>query len=753
MRRAGTLVLVTFLCLLPSVPSLARRVVGRTQAVFHWAPASGPVAGYVVYVSRDGGPFVRSEGSPVAASARSAVVRGAVGETLRVRVAPVDASGAEGPPSPVSEAARFVAGTAPSRTPSARDLVGRKRAVFEWEPSSGSVAGYAVHVSRNGGPFRREGSLVATDVRRAVIRGDFGETVRVRVAAVAPSGSAGPLSEPSEAVVFLEPAVAGGATSPEPPGEGTEALVWGGGGSGTPRGWSHRVSLSSRPTQVGLSGHIEEPVVIAGPPTLRGSDEGVIQLREVTRYGFRAAFREWAHLDGGHTEESAPFLVLPAGHGTLPGGVQWEAGRLSLRGRRGWRRQRFESAFDGRPGVFLTLQSSNGAAPVAVRARAVDATGFEAALFPEEAHRGAVPRETVGYVALHVPAGSGRLSGRAGELPFLLRRLAVSSQPTPLLGSALHLEEDRSSDDERTHGPELLDLFALGPHVFAQDVSSRSPDPVSVRRLAPPEGAGFEWGTVPAVDDRWQTVPFGSAFEDPILVVGSPGWSDAEPVLARVRNVGSHGFEVRLEEWEYQDGVHGAETLRYLVAERGIHALGERLMIEASSVETDALLREGGTPVSFGWDFTGAPAVFTGITTRNGAQPVVSRVLGRGADGFRVALQEEEALAASGHRRERVDWIAIQTGWAQATPDRRVRIDSTSAHSGWMRRFPLVPGAPGPSSPLTALAGVVSAAGHNPVSPRVVRTGSVVRVHLQEEQSLDPELYHQAEDLVLFVAD
>lgn len=650
----------------------------------------------------------------------------------------------------------LVMGVAAASPSPARELVGKTQAVFRWQPAQGPVAGYVLYVSRNGGPFVRvRGETIPPATRRATLRGRFDETARVRVAAVDASGREGPPSPASEPVTFVDPESPGGSgRSGSAAGSGGSLVLTGGDLQGA-HGWSHDVTVSSKPTRVGLSGEIAEPVVLAGPPTRNGGQPGVLQLRNVTRYGFTAAFREWSYLDGGHAEEHAPFLVVPAGHGVLADGTTWEAGRFVLRGPRAFRWTRFQSRFPGRPAVFLTVQTSNGDAPVAVRARAVDEGGFEAALFPEEGHSGEVPPETVGYVAIHSERGSGRLAEGSGDVPFLLRRVPAVAGSAAFLGSVLRIEEEQSFDEETEHTQEALDVLALGPHLFAQDVSTRGFNAMSLRRLPPPEDAGFEWGTIPAVDDRWHTVPFGRAFEDPVLVVGSPGASEDDPPVVRVRDLGPRGFEVTLDEWIYLDGAHGGEPLRYMVAERGVHAVGggAGLLLEASSVETGALLRDGGTGVPITAPFDAPPAIFAGIASRRGGQPVVPRVYALSPSGFRVALQEEEALA-DGHVPERVDWIALRTGSTAAAPGRRVRVGLAEVDGYWNRVHASDPSEPGALDPLTALATADGVHGDNPIQVRVVQPHrGRVWVRLQEERSLDPEVDHLTEEVAVFLGE
>jgi len=93
----------------------AIQVVGRESAELAWAPASGPVHAYGVFISRNGDGF--SAGPEQFVWEPSATIEGAFGQALLVRVAAYDAVGNQGPISPVSEPIEFVASAEPDPIP------------------------------------------------------------------------------------------------------------------------------------------------------------------------------------------------------------------------------------------------------------------------------------------------------------------------------------------------------------------------------------------------------------------------------------------------------------------------------------------------------------------------------------------------------------------------------------------------------------------------------------------------------------
>ena len=84
-----------------------------------------------------------------------------------------------------------------------------------WDPAVGDVSGYYLIVSRDGAEATLEGFSGDT---RETLNGTSGQTLVIQVAAYGPDGVAGPLSDPSEPIVFVT-ADAGGPPPPadEPP--------------------------------------------------------------------------------------------------------------------------------------------------------------------------------------------------------------------------------------------------------------------------------------------------------------------------------------------------------------------------------------------------------------------------------------------------------------------------------------------------------------------------------------------------------
>ncbi len=225
----------------------------------------------------------------------------------------------------------------------------------------------------------------------------------------------------------------------------------------------------------GQSTPCDDPVVIVGPPTRNGPAGGVVRLRNVAPNGFEIRFQEWGYLDDWHPEENVSFLVLERGRHRMSDGSIWEVGELSLGGTLAWNGVSFSEAFPGPPAVFLTVQTANGGAAVTARVRSTTSTGFEVALSEQESLQNGHTAESVGYLAVYQPAGSGTVNTYwSGVKDYQVGTSvhgdswAPSAVSAPGSNDRLLVQEEQSADEETGHGDEPLSVLAAGGQLFAQ---------------------------------------------------------------------------------------------------------------------------------------------------------------------------------------------------------------------------------------------------------------------------------------------
>jgi hypothetical protein len=138
------------------------------------------------------------------------------------------------------------------------------------------------------------------------------------------------------------------------------------------------------------------------------------------------------------------------------------------------------------------------------------------------------------------------------------------------------------------------DVGYWGDDVFtyvANDGTSDGNEATVTITVEPPAAEfHFEVGTVSA-GDSWVPVSLTNAYSSVVVVCTVDYANNSVPVVARVRNVTSTGFEVRLQN---PSGVTSAfETVHYMAMEEGVWQLPDGRKVEAARVLSDGTSRAG----------------------------------------------------------------------------------------------------------------------------------------------------------------
>lgn len=245
-----------------------------------------------------------------------------------------------------------------------------------------------------------------------------------------------------------------------------------------------------------------------------------------------------------------------------------------------------------------------------------------------------------------------------------------------------------------------------------------------------------------------QTLTFQSTYDDPIVIAKVASYNGDQPVNVRLLDVGPDGVTLVLEEPDYEDGWHMREDVTVFVMEAGTHELADGTRIEAGKLASNAVATAWNDisefeSVDFESDFDDSPTVLSQVQTRNEDSFVVTRQAESNSEGFRVAMQEEEASKYSGREAETIGWIAVERGTADASGlafeagQAAARIDheiGSHTYDAEMDDGPLL------------LAGISSYYGNNTAVLRVTSSDNAgFSAFVQEEQSLDAEVWHMEE--------
>ncbi|MET0028732.1 MAG: RHS repeat-associated core domain-containing protein [Candidatus Thiodiazotropha sp.] len=290
------------------------------------------------------------------------------------------------------------------------------------------------------------------------------------------------------------------------------------------------VSSNHQSQTVDLGQHPATPVVIASPLTYNGGQGAVVALDNLQSTQVSVRVKEWDYLDVAHAWEDISLLALPPGRYPQADGSVWEIGRFELSGTRQWQSINFSSAFEATPYLFLTQQTQNDSHTTTVRARSVSVSGFQAQLQEQESLNDGHGAETIGYLAIHSPSGSGQASFYGATLDYQLSTAQLNNTWATVGDQQMQVQEEQSSDTETGHATETIAVLNINGHTFAQDVTTSGTDTSVLRRrgassevaISGTPGGGLAYlhtdhlGTVVKATDQAQNVvwdavrrPFG----------------------------------------------------------------------------------------------------------------------------------------------------------------------------------------------------------------------------------------------------
>lgn len=247
----------------------------------------------------------------------------------------------------------------------------------------------------------------------------------------------------------------------------------------------------------------------------------------------------------------------------------------------------------------------------------------------------------------------------------------------------------------------------------------------------------------------WERILFSGAYVDPVVFALSPSLNEGEAVAARLRNVDGTGAEIRLQETKRllsaaNPGDHAEETVTLLVLEKGVHHLEGGAVLEVGEITSATLAPQGFESVEFDAARDASPAIFSQVQSFNGSDWVITRQAGASAEGFSLAMQEEEADNRA-HAAEDIGWFAITQGsgswsgldWEAGSESRAVNGNATAiAFEDGFESAPLV------------LASLSSFFGTDAVSARIAGTSASGFTALAlEDMSFDAETAHGHESL------
>ena len=442
-------------------------------------------------------------------------------------------------------------------------------------------------------------------------------------------------------------------------------------------------NLSHTKQTIDLINTYTNPVVFVQPAPYNEADPAIVRLDNISADSFEAMIQEPEYNDGIHEGETVSYFVFEAGTWQLEDGSLLEVGINSNSDLvpREFDEITFEQEFETSPVIMSQVQTSNGGDFVRTRQKNPTPDSFFMGMEEQEANRtsGHIS-EDLGWLAIEPGSGawgdSTYYAGQTGnsvthewsninfnslfeETPQLMAGISSydGADPSGLRylnldsnGVEIKVEEDQSQDVETDHTTEVVDFLAVeGTGILS-----------AVPTL--PQTIIGEVGTINNFNHLNQTITLNNTYTNPVVFALPVSYNGGAPAIARITDIASDNFSIKLDEPEYEDGKHIDETVSYLVIEAGSWQLEDGTKIEVGTLDTDKTTTSGWSDIDFESDFSETPAVISTVQTDNDPEFVRTRQRGKSIDGFELSMEEEEARLSSGHDTETVGWLAMETG-------------------------------------------------------------------------------------------
>ncbi|MEO1257864.1 MAG: LamG-like jellyroll fold domain-containing protein [Bacteroidota bacterium] len=264
---------------------------------------------------------------------------------------------------------------------------------------------------------------------------------------------------------------------------------------------------------------------------------------------------------------------------TLPNGKKMVAGVMENVSER-WKTIGFPIQFASTPIVFAQVITNNENTAVNTRLRNVSTAQFELRLQEEENQDDRHANESVAWIAIEegsntdgwsIEVGSTLLSSSASSINFgdpypdpgfigtpqtFNENNPISLRINSLNSTAVNifLQEELSFDPETNHGFERVGYIAMSG---SGNITNDDGEIIG------------ETGKV-SVNHNNLTVNLSHTYHNPVVVFGGLPMNESQEAVIRVENLTAESFQVRVEEWEYNDGMHAFEEISFMVVEGSI---------------------------------------------------------------------------------------------------------------------------------------------------------------------------------------
>jgi hypothetical protein len=234
------------------------------------------------------------------------------------------------------------------------------------------------------------------------------------------------------------------------------------------------------------------------------------------------------------------------------------------------------------------------------------------------------------------------------------RRLTVTELNNLLTSTGATINDGDDEDDNVSNTGldfQRVDVFALGEAIL------------DMAGLPSTQQIG-EVGSINNLSKTSQTINLLGDYKNPVVFAQPLSYNGTDPSTVRLNNITNNSFTISIQEPSNFDGIHWMpENFSYIVLEAGNWELKDGTRLEVGALNSDGLVTLGDWhTVNFQSSFDTNPVVFSQIQTFNGKDFVRTRQRNTSIKGFAVGMEEEEARKYTGHVKETVGYLAIESG-------------------------------------------------------------------------------------------
>ena len=405
------------------------------------------------------------------------------------------------------------------------------------------------------------------------------------------------------------------------------------------------------------------PVVMTAVDTMNETDAVTTRIRNITTDGFEFMMREQEINAAAHAEETACYLAWEPSTGSL-GNMQYEVAVTGDTITDNAYPISYGSRFIELPIILAAMQTTDGGDTAVLRINTGTIEGMNVRVSEEQSRDSETAHTTErgGYIAIanFNPAGDpdGDALVTADEENIYNTHPGVADTDHDGIDDGAEIaywQDHGNSWDNDIDNDGLINI--LDPDADNDGMVDGSEiaagfdpaDPASVPTFPIMEGGEVD------LDSSWLHVDFSGTFSKPVIIARLAGKNNSEPCVVRIDNVSSTGFDLRLQEYGYLDGIHSIEQVSYLVMEAGHYTMADGTQIEAGTFSTNATSSYDGRV--FSRTFSQTPVVITSVSSTNEADTVTARIRKIDGNGFECRLQEQESNTRS-HLTESLAYIA-----------------------------------------------------------------------------------------------